>query len=211
MAVWTNRPEIVLFDEVEEILCRAVCNWAGVPLDDSESTRRTRELSAMVEGAGSVGPRNWRGQFLRARTERWARHLVGQARAGLNEPPEVSALRSVAMHRDAAGALMDERVAAVEMINLLRPPVAIARYVIFAALALHRRPDCRERLIAGSDAEREAFVQEVRRFFPFFPFVGGRVRSEEHTSELQSLMRISYAVFCLKKKTEITIVTTVYK
>src|SRR3546814_3621582 len=29
-----------------------------------------------------------------------------------------------------------------------------------------------------------------------------RCRSEEHTSELQSLMRISYAVFCLKKKTE---------
>src|SRR3546814_2421115 len=28
----------------------------------------------------------------------------------------------------------------------------------------------------------------------------GRARSEEHTSELQSLMRISYAVFCLKKK-----------
>src|SRR3546814_6401657 len=30
-----------------------------------------------------------------------------------------------------------------------------------------------------------------------------RNRSEEHTSELQSLMRISYAVFCLKKKTQI--------
>src|SRR3546814_8210393 len=30
---------------------------------------------------------------------------------------------------------------------------------------------------------------------------GKRHRSEEHTSELQSLMRISYAVFCLKKKT----------
>src|SRR3546814_9225567 len=29
---------------------------------------------------------------------------------------------------------------------------------------------------------------------------GGNARSEEHTSELQSLMRISYAVFCLKKK-----------
>src|SRR3546814_1668716 len=29
---------------------------------------------------------------------------------------------------------------------------------------------------------------------------GGQGRSEEHTSELQSLMRISYAVFCLKKK-----------
>src|SRR3546814_5486077 len=33
-------------------------------------------------------------------------------------------------------------------------------------------------------------------------------RSEEHTSELQSLMRISYAVFCLKKKTVLT--TQVY-
>src|SRR3546814_4523857 len=30
------------------------------------------------------------------------------------------------------------------------------------------------------------------------------LRSEEHTSELQSLMRISYAVFCLKKKTHVT-------
>src|SRR3546814_3159247 len=30
--------------------------------------------------------------------------------------------------------------------------------------------------------------------------LGGIARSEEHTSELQSLMRISYAVFCLKKK-----------
>src|SRR3546814_8962908 len=33
---------------------------------------------------------------------------------------------------------------------------------------------------------------------------GPRIRSEEHTSELQSLMRISYAVFCLKKKQSIT-------
>src|SRR3546814_8920309 len=33
---------------------------------------------------------------------------------------------------------------------------------------------------------------------------GDELRSEEHTSELQSLMRISYAVFCLKKKTKTT-------
>src|SRR3546814_3567088 len=35
-------------------------------------------------------------------------------------------------------------------------------------------------------------------------FVQLRARSEEHTSELQSLMRISYTVFCLKKKTNTT-------
>src|SRR3546814_4259166 len=34
-------------------------------------------------------------------------------------------------------------------------------------------------------------------------FTTARIRSEEHTSELQSLMRISYAVFCLKKNTAI--------
>src|SRR3546814_4549025 len=38
--------------------------------------------------------------------------------------------------------------------------------------------------------------------------LAGAIRSEEHTSELQSLMRISYAVFCLKKKTIDTIRTT---
>src|SRR3546814_2831956 len=38
-----------------------------------------------------------------------------------------------------------------------------------------------------------------------------RSRSEEHTSELQSLMRISYAVFCLKKKTKISKTIQNYK
>src|SRR3546814_984156 len=37
-------------------------------------------------------------------------------------------------------------------------------------------------------------IEDIRRLFEQLP------RSEEHTSELQSLMRISYAVFCLKKK-----------
>src|SRR3546814_5002944 len=37
---------------------------------------------------------------------------------------------------------------------------------------------------------------------PYGRSAAPRKRSEEHTSELQSLMRISYAVFCLKKKTQ---------
>src|SRR3546814_10174379 len=40
------------------------------------------------------------------------------------------------------------------------------------------------------------------------PYHGNRRRSEEHTSELQSLMRISYAVFCLKKKKNKTHINT---
>src|SRR3546814_955260 len=40
----------------------------------------------------------------------------------------------------------------------------------------------------------------LRRFMPNTTMLAVIARSEEHTSELQSLMRISYAVFCLKKK-----------
>src|SRR3546814_2971865 len=41
---------------------------------------------------------------------------------------------------------------------------------------------------------KRAVFQQISREYP------PNLRSEEHTSELQSLMRISYAVFCLKKK-----------
>src|SRR3546814_4679513 len=49
------------------------------------------------------------------------------------------------------------------------------------------------------DEQRERIQTATRWAFEQIPFTS-RVRSEEHTSELQSLMRISYAVFCLKNK-----------
>src|SRR3546814_2162982 len=50
----------------------------------------------------------------------------------------------------------------------------------------------------SSSAEKETDKTGLGKMEP------GETRSEEHTSELQSLMRISYAVFCLKKKTNNT-------
>src|SRR3546814_2358019 len=51
----------------------------------------------------------------------------------------------------------------------------------------------------GHDGEAHDLCS--RRAVPgWFLWGNGQMRSEEHTSELQSLMRISYAVFCLKKK-----------
>src|SRR3546814_9846333 len=53
-----------------------------------------------------------------------------------------------------------------------------------------------ERLRTG-----DADISEIDTLFDVTKQVEGHtIRSEEHTSELQSLMRISYAVFCLKKK-----------
>src|SRR3546814_2344519 len=62
----------------------------------------------------------------------------------------------------------------------------------------------------ADDDERECEPEDVdRRIGLFHRRIGDALvalerheRSEEHTSELQSLMRISYAVFCLKKKTK---------
>src|SRR3546814_6627412 len=47
-----------------------------------------------------------------------------------------------------------------------------------------------------------SFATRLRGLIAAINPLGIAVRSEEHTSELQSLMRISYAVFCLKKKNE---------
>src|SRR3546814_6112499 len=61
--------------------------------------------------------------------------------------------------------------------------------------------------IEGFDSLRalEALAAKARALRkPVIAMKVGRSKSEEHTSELQSLMRISYAVFCLKKKTQTT-------
>src|SRR3546814_2691759 len=59
----------------------------------------------------------------------------------------------------------------------------------------------RTRALSGQRPLQEA--RNVDYFFRTYR-MGHCVRSEEHTSELQSLMRISYAVLCLKKKTVLT-------
>src|SRR3546814_10465467 len=102
-----------------------------------------------------------------------------------------------------------------------RHPVAVAADRVDLAIVREaaerlRQPPLREgvgriALVEDRDAADETIVDEIgiedrQRFGEEQPLVDDRAarqradRSEEHTSELQSLMRISYAVFCLKKK-----------
>src|SRR3546814_1335163 len=90
------------------------------------------------------------------------------------------------------------------------------------ACCRHRRPRCRRkkpnppsrsgevkrrlRQVSGRAVRRIPFGAQQGEQVAVAPFAAHpeilpqQARSEEHTSELQSLMRISYAVFCLKKK-----------
>src|SRR3546814_3997194 len=67
------------------------------------------------------------------------------------------------------------------------------------ALSKSTDPGMWDTLVGGLAGSREDLEQALLRECAE---EAGLERSEEHTSELQSLMRISYAVFCLKKKTE---------
>jgi fatty-acid peroxygenase len=171
---WHSLPQVVLHREAEAILCRTACRWAGVPATQADLALRTAELSAMIDGAGTLGPRNWEAMVMRGRAVHWARSLVDQVREGRVQPAGHTALAVIARHRDADGQLIGREAAAVELLNVLRPTVAVARYIVFGALAMHEAPRCRERLLAGDDAYLSMFVNEVRRFYPFVTAVGGR-------------------------------------
>jgi fatty-acid peroxygenase len=173
-AEWARRPRIVLFDEAGRVIAGAVCRWAGVPVTDDEVPAVARDLLALVDGFATGGPRHWRARRARGRREAWLARLVEDVRSGATTVPEGSAVDVVARHRDAEGEQLDPRVAAVELLNVIRPTTAVAWFVAFSGHALIRWPTHRKRLADGDGAFAEAFAHEVRRFYPFAPFIGGR-------------------------------------
>jgi fatty-acid peroxygenase len=170
-ALGEGRP-VRLFDHAAEALTTGVARVAGVP-QPVDAAALTDALMSMVENPGRFGPPNWGARARRLTTEQTARQWVREAR---ERGDTTTPLGIIAHHRE-NGELLGEELAAVELLNLLRPTAAVAHYLVFAAWALHHRPELRERLIASAEF-RQAFAQEVRRFFPFFPLIGGRAMRE---------------------------------
>src|SRR5690625_7541631 len=118
----------------------------------------------MVEYAGSFGPRNWLAQLHRRRTEAWAGDLINAARdSDANESPLVE----LAHWDEADGAGLSEEILAIELLNLLRPIVAVARFIVFSALALYRYPQWQETCRSGDSTELTHFIHEMRHLNPF--------------------------------------------
>lgn len=167
---WAGADPVPVIPATGRVLTRAALEWAGIREPEAGVDQRAREFLAMIDGAGSFGIRNVSGLALRRRTERWATGVVRELRP-LGDA--VTPAARVALWRDERGELLDEDVAVVELLNILRPVVAVSRFIAFAALALHQHPEWRERVVSD-DAALAAFTEEIRRTAPFFPAIAGR-------------------------------------
>src|SRR3546814_1761852 len=93
-------------------------------------------------------------------------------------------------------------IGSVFCLMIRRPPRATRTDTLFPYTTLFRSPDPGTNTSISQKAKpTEPLTVDPRPSCCAKPPVF-EMRSEEHTSELQSLMRISYAVFCLKKKTK---------
>jgi len=178
VAKWELMNQVILYEETKEVLCRAACEWAGVPVQEDEIKNLSKDLGAMFESAGAVGPNHWQGRNARNDVEKWMGELIEQVRQGIVKSPENTALHRFTWHREQDGNLLDTETTAVEVINILRPIVAIAIFINFVALAVHHYPEEMEKLQSGDEKYAQMFIQEVRRFYPFFPFVMALVKQD---------------------------------
>lgn len=184
---WLAGGDRSAYDAAVGALGRAVMRWAGLPGTPAAKTRWSARLAQIVDGFGvPYSPEFALAWINRFWSDRHAARLIEAVREGRLAPPRETALFAWAWHVDADGALLSPRVAGVELQNSIRPMVAVARFVAFAAKALHHRPDWRRR-IGTEAAERGtlvhgplavAFAQEVRRTAPFVPMLPGRARVE---------------------------------
>jgi len=161
---WTAMDQVIFYEEVQKLLCRTACEWAGVTVSDRKIDELANDLEAMFESPTAVGPDHWKGRNARNRVERWVAEMIQDVRAGKIQPAENTALHAFAFHQDLDGNLLDAETAAVEVINILRPIVAIAIFVNFALLAVHHYPEEKKKLQSSDDQYAMMFVQEVRRY-----------------------------------------------
>lgn len=174
---WEQKDQVVLYDESRELLCKLACEWAGVPLKTDEVKKRTEQLTKLFESASALGPEHWIGRHARKELEDWIGELVEQVRNNVLQPPEGTALYNFSFHKDVGGKLLDKEIVAVEVLNIIRPIVAISVYITFTALAVHQYPENKPRLL-NEEKYLQMFVQEVRRFYPFFPATIARVKKD---------------------------------
>lgn len=172
---WEKKEKVVFFEEMQEILTRAGCEWAGIPLKETEVKQRTAEIVAMVDAFGSVS-RLRKGSKARNSQEKWLGEIIKKVRSGEIKAPPHTPAYIVAHHRDINGKKLSTHTAAVELSNAFRPLIAAANFLAFGVIALHEHPEEKDKIRENKDNYMQMFTQEVRRFYPFAPAMAARVK-----------------------------------
>jgi fatty-acid peroxygenase len=173
---WSHQREIVLYDELQLVLTEAVCAWAGIPITERELPKRSRQLAALFDSAGAKGWAHFKSRWARRNAERWIEKLVREMRQGDFADKSLRPAQAIAFHLDEQGFPLSARDAAVEILNILRPTVAVSLFMVDAAHALHMHPECQRKWEKNEDDYVDLFLQEIRRYYPFFPAVMAKVK-----------------------------------
>lgn len=172
---WEISESVVLLDEVSEILCRAICEWAGYDLPESEVKSFTLYNREMVESPGQFGPSHWYGRYSRIKAEKRIGQYIHKIRKGKITVSKETAAYRIAFYEE-SGKRLPLRQAAVSLLNVIRPTIAAARFVVFGALAIYKNPNYQDRLLDGDF--QEWFAHEVRRYYPFVPGLIAKARKD---------------------------------
>ncbi|AYQ23821.1 cytochrome P450 [Enterococcus avium] len=163
-----------LFDLAKDVLFRSICEWAGIDL--SQLTKKEVDQLAeyqisMISSAVTNPATHIKGVDNRKKSEKWAQSLIENARINPVAGKEDVALYAFAKATDDHGELLPIDVAAVELLNVIRPTVALTVWIALMGHALFSRPDIYQRLHAEFDQLQDSFIQEMRRYYPFFPML----------------------------------------
>lgn len=172
---WEKKPSIKLFDESKKVLFISVCEWTAVPYPKAKEKEILEDFGYMIYSFGRMGSYYRKGKRSRKCVEHWIEQLIEDVRTGKFVVDASTPLYQMSMCRNTKGELVNIKIAARELINLLRPIIAIATYITFVAVALYENPECKDKLKKEDSLYLEMFCQEVRRYYPFSPFVGAKV------------------------------------
>lgn len=174
---WQEKESIIFYEESKKLLTQAVCDWAGVPLPEEDVEKRSWQLIEAFESPLMID-KYVAGRVNRRSAEAWIKELVNQVREGQLNPEEETALYQMTWHKDLDGELLDVETAAVKVLNILRPSVAISIYFAFTVLTLHQFPEVKEKIQKDDPAYLHMFVQEIRRYYPLLPFTAAVTRKD---------------------------------
>lgn len=166
--------EFELFELANRVLFNSITEWCGINLEqfDSETlVKLARNQISMISGAVTSPIDHLKGVKDRNESEKWAQELIKEARTHPVPGKEHLALYAFANATDLDGELLPVEVATVELLNIIRPTVALTVWIALMGHALFAKNDVREELKSDFANLQDPFIQEMRRYYPFFPML----------------------------------------